>query len=60
MEEGGERRMKVTENEIVFESRREREIFLMILQEVNIGELRPEIHVECMAMLTNLTRELEV
>ena len=52
--------MIVRGSEIVFESRREKEIFLMILSEVNIGELRPEVHTECMAMLDNITQELEV
>ena len=46
--------MKITENEVVFESQREKEIFLIILSEVNIGELRPEVHAECMTMLSHL------
>ena len=50
--------MRVTKNEIVFEAQREKEIFLMILSEVNIGELRPEVHTECMTMLNRL-QELE-
>ncbi len=48
--------MKVRENEIVFENQREKEIFLMILREVNIGELRPEIHTECVTMLEEIMR----
>ena len=51
--------MRTRENEIVFESQREKEIFLIILSEVNIGELRPEVHTECMTMLNRL-QELEV
>jgi len=50
--------MKVTENEIVFENQREKEILLMILQEVNMGELRPEIHDECANMFINITTRL--
>ena len=46
--------MRIGENEIVFGSQREKEIFLTILSEVNIGELRPEVHTECMTMLNRL------
>lgn len=50
--------MIVTENKIVFESQREKEIFLMILSEVNLGEVRPERHTECANMLDKITQEL--
>lgn len=46
--------MKITENEIVFENQRDKEILLMLLREVNVGELRPEIHGECVNMLERL------
>ena len=32
--------MKVTKNQIIFENRREKEIFLMLLAEVDISESR--------------------
>lgn len=50
--------MKVTENEIVFENQREKEILLMVLREVNMGEIRPEIHGECANMIINITHGL--
>ena len=46
--------MRVTENEIVFENPRDKEILLMLLREVNTGELRPEIHGECVTMLEKI------
>lgn len=51
--------MIVRGSDIVFQTQREKEIFLMILSEVNIGELRPEVHTECMTMLNRL-QELEI
>ena len=50
--------MKVTENKIEFENQREKEILLMILREVNMSELRPEIHGECVDMLDNIIQGL--
>ena len=52
--------MKVTENEIVFKNQREKEILLMILREVNMGEIRPEIHGECVDMLDNIIQGLTI
>lgn len=52
--------MKITENTLEFESPREQEIFLMLLREVNIGELRPEIHKECVDMLDNVIQGLTI
>jgi len=50
--------MKVTENGIVLESQRERELLLMALREVDAGELRPEIAKECMGLLDTIIRGL--
>ncbi len=47
------------ETEIVLENQRERDIFLMLLREVNISELRPEIHTECVTMLDKLLISLK-
>ena len=44
---------------IEFETRREKEIFLMLLSEVNISEVRPEIQMECGLMLDALTKEIK-
>jgi len=52
--------MKITENEIVFENLRDKEILLMLLREVNTGELRPEIHGECVNMLERIVIGLTV
>ena len=52
--------MKVTENEILFETQRDREIFLMILREVDVGELRPETHKECVDMLDIVIQRLVI
>ena len=46
--------MKVTKNKIEFESQRESEIFLMLLREVCIGDLRPELYKEGVEMLDSL------
>ena len=46
--------MKVTKNNIVFESQRESEIFQMLLREVCIGDLRPELYKEGVEMLDSL------
>lgn len=46
--------MIVTKNKIEFESQRENEIFLMLLREVRIGDLRPELHKESVEMLDSL------
>ncbi len=48
--------MKVTGSEIVFENQRDKDIFGELLREVNIGEIRPEIAVEAMKMLDELTQ----
>ena len=48
--------MKVTGSGIVFENQRDKDIFGEILREVNIGEIRPEIAVETMKMLDELTQ----
>ena len=50
--------MIVRVSDIEFQSQREKEIFLMILSEVNIGELRPEVHMECMTMLSTIIEEM--
>ena len=39
-------------------SKREKEILLMLLSTVDIGEVRPEVHAECAAMLECLTLDL--
>jgi hypothetical protein len=43
--------MKADKNGIVFENQRDRDIFLELMREVNIGELRPEIMMEGVRML---------
>ena len=50
--------MKVTENGIVLETQRERELLLMALREVNIGELRPEIAQESSGLLDTIIQGL--
>lgn len=40
-------------------TKREKEILLMLLSAVDIGEVRPEVHTECVDMLENLTQELK-
>ena len=50
--------MKVTENGIVFETQRERELFQMSLREVNTGELRPETAQECTNLLDTIIQGL--
>ena len=44
---------------IVNASQREKEILLMLLSAVDIGEVRPEVHAECAAMLEALTEEMK-
>jgi len=44
---------------IVNASQREKEILLMLLSAVDIGELRPELHTECVTMLDILIQELK-
>jgi hypothetical protein len=46
--------MKITDNAIFFENKRDKEILLTLLREVNVGELRPEIHGECVNILERL------
>ena len=40
-------------------SQREKDILLMLLSAVDIGEVRPEVHAECAAMLEALTEEMK-
>ena len=40
-------------------SRREKEILLMLISTVDLGEVRPEVHAECAAMLDALTEEMK-
>ena len=39
-------------------TQREKEILLMLLSAVDMGEVRPEVHAECAAMLECLTLDL--
>ena len=48
--------MKTNEKSITFDSQRERDIFLELLREVNVGELRPEIHFEAITMLEDIQK----
>ena len=50
--------MKVTENQIIFENQREKEVFLMLLKEVNISELRSELCFESVDMIDKILRGL--
>lgn len=48
--------MKAAKGGIVFENQRERDIFLELMREVNIGELRPEIMMEAVRMLEEIQK----
>ena len=50
--------MKADKNGIVFESQRDRDIFLGLLREVDLGELRPEIAMESVQMLEKIQKEI--
>jgi len=50
--------MKVTNEHIIFENQRDRDIFLELLREVDVGELRPEIRYEGVVMLENILRKV--
>ena len=39
-------------------TQREKDILLMLLSAVDMGEVRPEVHAECAAMLECLTLDL--
>jgi hypothetical protein len=48
--------MIANKDKIVFENQRDRDIFLELLREVNIGELRPEIVMEGVRMLEGIQK----
>jgi len=50
--------MEVNEKSITFDSKRERDVFLELLREVNAGELRPEMHFEAITMLEDIQKAL--
>ena len=52
--------MKITANRIIFENQRDKDIMLSLLQQVNTGEIRPEIHGECVNMLERIIIGLTV
>lgn len=46
--------MKVNKGGMLFDSQRDRDIFLELLREVNVSELRPEIMSEAIMMLKSI------
>lgn len=50
------RAMIANKDKIVFENQRDRDIFLELLREVNVGELRPEIIMEAVEMLEGMQK----
>lgn len=52
--------MKIIENVIIFESNREKEILLMLLRQVDVSELRPEIYKEGLDMIDNIIERLQI
>lgn len=50
--------MKVENNIIKFENQREKEIFLEILREVNLGEMRPELMREAIVIVEIIREKL--
>lgn len=44
---------------IINASQREKGILLMLLSAVDLGEVRPEVHAECAAMLEALIEEMK-
>lgn len=43
---------------VINASQREKEILLMLLSAVDVGEIRPEVHTECADMLEHLVQDL--
>ena len=52
--------MKVTSKTIVFESQRERDIFRELLREIDMNDIRPEIHGEVVEMLDEILQGLAI